>query len=245
MCFFLNNLYFLRYFAIVHPLRYTSLVTRPRCILVMLCIWLLSAATALVQLTWLDPFHHDPTEERTDDVMKAELIYDIIFLAMFFFLPFAFMSFTYTCIVAEIIRQSRNIQKQCVPCLKRERRRNHHERKAVAIFAAMLFVYLICWLPYFGLRRLGTADLPIPFLYAIFWLRYLASLLNPCMYIIGKQHFRKAILDHQAKLDLNLTSTSKSTVVRGNLATVEDVNLNESVLLKSLSRVDSRKSRSI
>ena len=233
-----------RYTAIVHPLRYTSFVTRPRCIIIILFIWLFSAVTALVQLSWLDPFHHDPTEDPTDDIMKAELIYDIVFLVLFFLLPFVFMSFTYSCIIVEITRQSRNIQKQCVRCLEGKRKRKRHERKAVAIFAAMIFVYIICWLPFFGLRRFDFfLELPLPLMYVIFWLRFLASLLNPCMYIMGKQDFRKAIFDSQVKLEINLTSVSKPSALRGALATVEGVN--ELVMMQPLSRVEGRKTSSL
>ena len=221
----------------MHPLRYTSLVTRPRCTFVILFTWFLSAFTALVQLSWLDPFQHDLTEDPTDDVMKAELIYDIVFLALFFFFPFTVMSFTYAVIIFEIVRQSRTIQKQCVPYLKKARNRNRHERKAVAIFAAMLLVYIICWLPYFGLRRFDISEIPIPLVYAIFWVRYLASLLNPCMYIIGKQDFRKTIFDHGIKLDI--TSMSKPTVLMSALTTAEEVK--ESELIESLSRAGSRR----
>lgn len=229
-------IYFSRYLAIVHPLRYTSLVTRSRCILVILSIWLLSAVTALVQLSWLDPFHHEVSELPTDDIMKAEYIYDVLFLALFFFLPFVLMSLTYACIIFEIIRQSRNIRKECVPSLRNEknRSRTRHEWKAVAIFAAMLFVYITCWLPYFGLRRFDISDIPLPLVYTIVWLRFVTSLINPCMYIIGKQDFRKAISDLAFKRrKVNLTTISRPTV-RATVASDEDVN--ELMLLKPLSK---------
>lgn len=228
-----------RYLAIIHPLRYSSLVTRPRCILVILLIWLLSATTALVQLSWVDLYNHDPGEEPTDAVLKAELIYDVIFLTLYFLVPIGLMFFTYSRITLEIARQSRNIHQNYLPTNSHSRGRNRHERKAVAIFAAMLFTYIICWLPYFGLRRFDMSELPIPLIYGIFWIRYLASLLNPCMYILGKQDFRKAICDHQVKVELKFTSTSKSTVLRNTLAI--SGGKNEKIHMKSFSRIGSRK----
>ena len=228
-----------RYLAIIHPLRYSTIVTRPKCILVILLIWSLSAVTALVQMSWLDPFHHDMYEGKSDEVLHAELIYDVIFLTLYFFIPVGLMFFTYARIVLEIARQSRNIHQNYLSTTPRSRGRNRHERKAIAIFAAMLFVYVICWLPYFGLRRLDISELPLPMLYVILWLRFLSSLLNPCIYILGKQDIRKAIFDHHIKLELNLTSTSKSTVLKNTLAT--SGGKNEKIYMKSFARIGSGK----
>lgn len=232
-------LFFSRYLAIIHPLRYASIVTRPKCIMVILFIWLLSAVTALVQFSWLDPFHHDPNEKPSDEFYKKEFIYDVIFLAVYFVLPIGIMFFTYAKITLEIARQSRNIHQTYRPAFPHTRSRNHHERKAIAIFAAMLFLYVICWLPYFGIRRFDDVNIPIPLIYVIFWMRFLASLLNPCIYILGKQDFRKAIFDQRLRLDLNLTSTSKSIVLKNTLAI--SGGKNEKIYMKSFSRIGSRK----
>lgn len=212
-----------RYLAIVHPLRYTSLVTLYRCTMVIICIWTISAVTSLVQLTWLDPFNHDPHDDLSESFKRAELIYDILFLILFFLIPLLFMCFTYARIIFEIIRQSSNIQRESMPGLQNTRRRarNRHEWRAIAIFAAMMFVYIICWLPYFILRRLDLSELPVTFILAVVWLRYLVSLLNPCMYIFGKKDFRRALIEHvrPTKLQQN-SSTSKSTPLK----TIVDAN---------------------
>lgn len=184
-----------------------------------------------MQFTWLDPFHHDVNEDLTDDVRKAELTYDIIFLTLFFFLPFVFMTITYAYITVEITRQSRHIRKHCIPGTEQRNIRARHKRKVVPMFAAMLLVYVICWLPYFGLRRIDVSNLPIPLVYVIVWLRFVASLFNPCMYIIVKQDFRKVVFRRVAKLgqQTNLTFVTKPTfLLRETLAT--DRCANESVL---------------
>ncbi|XP_068714642.1 histamine H2 receptor-like [Montipora foliosa] len=231
-----------RYLAILHPLRYTSLVTRPNCVVVILFIWLLSTFTALVQFTWLDPIHHDVRENPTDEVAKVELAYDIVFLTFFFFLPFALMSFTYAYIIIEITRQSRNIRKHCVPGSEQRGCRASHKRKAVPMFASMLLVYVVCWLPYFGLRRLDVTELPIPLVYVIVWLRFVASLFNPCIYIIGKRDFRKVIFHRDAKRghQTNLTSVTKPIFLqRETFASHECAN--GTVLEEHLLFVDGRK----
>ena len=199
--------------------------------MVITCIWLLSTFIASVQFAWLDPFRHDVNEDLTDDVRKAEITYDIIFLILFFFLPFVFMTIAYTYITVEIIRQSRHIRKYCIPGSEQRNSGARHERKAVPMFAAMLLVYVICWLPYFALRRIDISKLPIPLIYVIVWLRFVASLFNPCVYIIVKQDFRRVIFRRVAKLGqkTNLTSLTKPTfLLRKTLAT--DRYANESVL---------------
>lgn len=216
-------------------MRYTSLVTRLRCTLVIISIWGISAITALVELTWLDPVHHDPNEDLSEYAERAELIYDIIFLVFFFLLPFTLMCFTYASIIFEIVRQSRIIQRQNLPSSHNARQRNRHERKAVTIFAVMLFVYIICWLPYFGLRRFDLSELPISLIYVIIWLRYLASLLNPCLYIFGKYDYRKALIECLKVERMRRPFSSKSTELRTSLAT----ELNEPVNITAFSRIDS------
>ena len=154
----------------------------------------MSAVTALVQLSWLDPFH-DPHEEPSEHLLKAELIYDVIFIILFFFIPMVLMLFSYARIIIKIGRRSRNIQRY-LPSFPHSRSRNRQERKAVAIFASMMLAYMICWLPYIALRRFDYTKVPIPLVYVIYWLRFLASLLNPCIYILSKQDFRKALSEH-------------------------------------------------
>jgi len=232
-----------RYLAIIHPLHYSSLVTKSRCILVIVLIWLLSAVASLVQLTWLVPVSQDPHDpDFSADFMKKEFIYDIIFLTLFFFLPVAFMFYTYVRITFAIARQSRNIRLQNISVPHSGRIRGRHEWKAVGIFAAMMLVYIICWLPYAGLRRFDLNKLPITLIYVILYLRYLASLLNPCMYIFGKQDFRKAIFENipvrPLALELSFTSTSKSAILKATLATPGG-----KVRMKSFARVGSRKIR--
>lgn len=86
-------------------------------------------------------------------------------------------------------------------------------------------------------------ELPITLIYVVFYLRYLASFLNPCMYILGKQDFRKAIFEHirLITLELSLTSTSKSAILKATLAT--SGGKGDKVRMKSFARIGSRKIR--
>jgi len=170
------------------------MVTLPRCISVMLFIWILSAAMALIQLSWVDPVHHDVYTEPAADLLKKEMIYDVVSLVVFFFAPLICMVFVYVKIFSEISRQIKNIKKENTPCWQKAKEIKNTERKAVIIFATMLLMHTICWLPYFILRYIySKGDLHPLVTYITTWLRFLTSFLNPCLYTFGKKDFREAL----------------------------------------------------
>ena len=182
-----------RYLAIMHSLRYKSIVTLPRCVSVILFIWILSAATALVQLSWMDPAHHDVYQAPSPDVIRSENIYDITCLLLFFLAPLLCMVFVYAKIFAEVSRQIDLIQKQSTPGWEEAKEIKNTEKKVVIIFAVMLLVYTVGWLPYFILRLYRLEQVPPLFIYICIWLRFLTSFLNPCLYVFGKRDFRAAL----------------------------------------------------
>lgn len=185
--------YIPRYLAILHSLRYPSIVTLPRSVSVILFIWILSAATALVQLSWMDPVHHDVYQIPSPDVIRSENIYDITCLFVFFLAPLLCMVFVYARILAEVSRQIDLVQKQSTPGWEEAKEIKNTEKKVVIIFVVMLLVYTVCWLPYFILRLNRLEELPPLVIYICIWLRFLTSFLNPCLYVFGKRDFRAAL----------------------------------------------------
>lgn len=170
-----------------------ALVTLPRCICVILLIWALSATMALVQFSWINPFDHDIYQEETADLLKKHRIYDAISLVVFFFAPLVCMIFVYVKIFSEVSRQIKNIKKESTPGWQKVKETKNAERKVVTIFAVMLLVYTVCWLPYFILRYIYKGDVHPLVSYISFWLRFLTSFLNPCLYTFGKKDFREAL----------------------------------------------------
>lgn len=182
-----------RYLAIMHSLRYTSIVTLSRCVSVILFIWILSAATALVQLSWMDIAHHDVYQIPPPDVIRRENIYDITCLLVFFLAPLLCMVFVYAKIFVEVSRQIDLVQKRSTPGWEEAKAIKNTEKKVVTIFAVMLLVYTVGWLPYFILRLHHLEQLPPLVIYICIWLRFLTSFLNPCLYVFGKRDFRAAL----------------------------------------------------
>ena len=188
-----------RYICIVFALRYMSWVTKRRGFQVLTLIWLFSLLLALVQLSWTD-FSEDVEDDYSEESEKMIIIYDIFCSIAFTAIPVAFIAFTYGQILYEVHRQSKNIQQHNTPGWQETRRSTKQEWKVATIFVIMLLVYIVCWVPFYLLRiefllgndffELNLSDLAILLFH---WLRFCSSLINPCLYILAKPDFRKAL----------------------------------------------------
>jgi hypothetical protein len=187
-----------RYLAIIYSLRYHSIVTKKRAILLLSMIWCLSFFMALIQLAWITPATMDVVKERPETIKDKEIPYDLLSIVVFFAVPLLVMLITYGCIFFEVLRQSRNIKKNSVPGYLENRKKDRHEWKAAIMFVIMVVVFVVCWLPYFIIRiQQNFSDaffvLPPVAEYILIMLRFLTSFINPCLYIFGKHDFRKAL----------------------------------------------------
>lgn len=209
-----------RYICIVYALRYLSWVTKRRGFHVIAFIWLVSLFMALIQLVWTD-VSGDATDDRSPEEKRIYIIYDIVCFVAFVGIPVVFMAFTYGRILYEVHRQSRNIQQQNTPGWQETQRSTKREWKVAIIFLAMLFVFIVCWAPFYLLRLeqiLGNTFFQINLSdvaqILLLWLRFSSSLINPCLYILGKPDFRKATglirKKRQRYNDSELTRTSQT-----------------------------------
>jgi len=189
-----------RHVAVVHAIRYRSLVTKRRILSLLLSVWLTAIFVALIQLSWLglDVNVNEDSDEKT---ARINIIYDIFCIILFFLVPLITMIFCYTTIFLALRQQLRAIKKNNVGlCVKLEQRRSHsRERRAAIIFLSMIVVYIICWLPYFLLdlqHQFGNDffSLPVSVEYAVFYYpKFLNSVLDPILYVYRKHDFRQTI----------------------------------------------------
>ena len=185
-----------RYICIVHALRYVSLVTKRRALRVVAAIWLFSLFMALIQLSWTN-LDEAVDQERSPEAKRSYIIFDIFCLVVFIGVPVLFMAFAYGRILYEVHRQSHNIRENNSPGWQETRGTTRQEWKVASIFLTMLVVFVLCWLPFFLLRLQQITGAVFVNLHVIveivlFWLRFCSSLINPCLYILGKPDFRKA-----------------------------------------------------
>ena len=185
-----------RYICIIYALRYQSWVTKRRGGKLIALIWLFSMLVALIQLAWTN-LNEEATMEHSAEVKRIIVIYDITLFVAVIGLPVIFMAFAYARILYEVHRQTMNIQKHNTPGWQETRRSTRQEWKVATVFLVMLLVFVICWVPYYLLQlqqvlKEQFLDISTPAVMILYWLRLLTSLINPCLYILGKPDFRKA-----------------------------------------------------
>ena len=183
-----------RYAMIVHPLRYSSLITVPKAVAAVLCTYFTSVAVALVQLSWTNVETLDVEEDAEDTILEIEKLFFISCLAVFFAVPITLMCYFYGHVFAISLRHKRDIRRQHGQRLPR----SIGEFRGSLVLCAMLVVFILCWFPYFALglqHNMGDEpfSLPIWFEHSVVFLRFTAPLVNPVLTTICKQDFRRAL----------------------------------------------------
>lgn len=210
-----------RYICIVYALRYMTWVTKRRVLYVIAAIWAISLFVMLVQLEWYDMNEGVNEEFSPENKIKIIIVDSICFFA-FVGLPVMVMAYTYGRILYEVHRQSRNIQRHNTPGWQETKRSTRQEWKVASVFMVMLLVFIVCWGPFYLLRleRVLSSD----FFWVSFsvfaqilmlWLRFVSSLINPCLYILGKPDFRKASGLSKKKRRFNDSEATRLTQSKG------------------------------
>ena len=204
-----------RHVAVIHAIRYSSLITKQRILSLLVSVWLTAIFVALIQLSWigLDMNVNEGIEEETARII---IIYDLFCIVLFFLAPLITMIFCYITIFLVLRKQLRVIDQNNTPSFRRNvRRSSSRERRAAVIFVIMISIYIFCWLPYFllSLQHLIFNDfftLPISVEYTLFYYpKFLNCLLNPLLYVFCKPDFRQAFRVIRRKPDLWLRGQNR------------------------------------
>lgn len=171
-----------RYIAAKHALVYSSIMKPYPSHLIKAFIWAVAFLVAFVQLAWINP------SNIVEEYVKHEIRYDIANLVVFFALPLIIMVVLYSILLKDYIWIARR--------QRSNKRRN--ECKTALVFVSMFLVYCVCWLPYFLIRlqhNIGNAffELPHTLEYVFVYLRFINAVLNPCIYVLGKNDFWQAL----------------------------------------------------
>ncbi|XP_026766116.3 histamine receptor H2b [Pangasianodon hypophthalmus] len=199
-----------RYLAISDPLSYTTRFTPARAAAAIMVIWILSftMAFAPIYMGWnTADFHVQNHDWRIGDegdegrTCRYEWNNNYVLLGVFciFFFPLLVMCGMYHrifCMAREQVRRIRAATPSFTRSSTSLRGATLREHKATMTLAAVLGVFIICWLPYvvfftcMGLRR--ETEPPRLAHSVVLWLGYFNSALNPILYPALNRDFRRA-----------------------------------------------------
>ncbi|XP_027847242.1 tachykinin-like peptides receptor 86C isoform X2 [Aphis gossypii] len=191
-----------RYMAIVHPLRHRRSKTRTQTVLVL--IWLISVFLAMPCILYSDiktKRYMNGELRRACYILwpdgrypnsKTEYIYNILFLCVTYIIPLTVMAVCYTIMGRELwgSKTIGQMTQRHVESIK-------SKRKVVRMFAVVVTIFLICWLPYHSyfvyayhnksiVVKTYVQDLFLSF----YWLAMSNSMVNPIIYYWMNPRFR-------------------------------------------------------
>ena len=186
-----------RYIFILHPLRYTLLITHCRTYVAMIVLWLVSSGVAVTQLTWIS-VDIDVSEDTREQEEINNRIYDTSCTVIFFIVPLGFMVYAYARIFWEVRKQCIKIKRDNTLRKASTSLEKARERRSIVMYVMILLLYVVGWMPYFLVilqHSLGmklTFEMTHEMEYFFNILRILSSFVRPALYTVGKHDLRKA-----------------------------------------------------
>ncbi|XP_066532457.1 trace amine-associated receptor 13c-like [Hoplias malabaricus] len=179
-----------RYFALSNPFLYTKAVSVNTMCLVVLCDWFILLLYNLIHL-----YYNLPIVEIVMCPGNCLMVLDenwyLVDLLFTFVFPFAVIIILYALIFIIAKRHATAIRE-----LKAQTSNNivdsKSERKAAKVVTILVFVFLVCLLPYFIYTLLGNVvQIEFDTIQPILILLYLNSAINPIIYALFNSWFRK------------------------------------------------------
>ncbi|KAM4713081.1 trace amine-associated receptor 1-like [Anableps anableps] len=176
-----------RYYAVCHPLTYTSKMNARVILIIILVSWTLSALLA-ISIT-VRGINQGNLNRRCDlftatKQFSPETIFE-------FYIPAIIILTIYLKILMVAKKQARCIQNT----INSEAALSKMEKKANITLTIVLGVFLICWTPFFlsiGLYSMGKFTIPVVAVEGFKWLGWFNSMLNPFVYAFFYRWFRQA-----------------------------------------------------
>ena len=182
-----------RYIMIVFPMKYPRVVTKRRIRRVLLALWCFSFTVTLVQLSWIGLGEE---AQENAEIREIEVIYSFCGIFGIVGIPLLAMAFVYSHIFLVLRKQVKRIALHLTHLNAKASKRRLVQLKAVRVFGTMILAFVLGWLPYFLSAVLSdlkiTYRVPIEVDTLFFFLRFLTPLVNPLLYTIFKEDFKKA-----------------------------------------------------
>ncbi|XP_077992780.1 D(1) dopamine receptor-like [Glandiceps talaboti] len=188
-----------RYWAVMKPFQYQTMMTRRKALLMIIMAWILAALVSFLPV--MTNAHRVPgdSDSLLADPPQCEFklngIYATVSSSISFYIPTTIIVITYY----RIYKTARRIEKQIKQQertlnIKHKHSRSFGERKAVKTFGLIIGVFIMCWLPFFVVNCITAfCDycIPIECFIALTWLGWVNSTLNPVVYATNRD-FRRA-----------------------------------------------------
>ncbi|KAJ7370849.1 hypothetical protein OS493_029393 [Desmophyllum pertusum] len=185
-----------RYIYIMWALRYRDIVRRSRVLTVLGLTWFISLSCSLVRLTWIWNISIQSISEDLALVEKKDKILFTFNMIAFFFIPLIVMIVLDAHMLLLVRKQCQRIARENLPMefMKREKKLQKRQRRAVLTCVLLLILYVIFWLPNFTLEFLQQnhyGQIPFQVITFIYYLRMCTSLFNPLAYTLRKQDLKR------------------------------------------------------
>ena len=187
-----------RYIYIMWALRYPEIVRQSRVFAVLAITWIISLGQSLVRLSWTWNVSVATAVEDLALVQEKETIYFLFNIIVFFFIPLIVMIVLDAHMLLLLRRQCQRIARENLPAefVRREKKLQRRQRRAVLTCVLLLILYVIFWLPYFILELVQQhhpGKLPYLVVITIYYLRLCTSLFNPLTYTLRKYDLRSRV----------------------------------------------------
>ncbi|XP_046878113.1 trace amine-associated receptor 1-like [Hypomesus transpacificus] len=199
-CWYLGHLFY-RYYAVCHPLRYTTAITIQSALVMVMVSWGVSALVGFgmifLELNMLgeEEFYYEHVLCEGGCVVYQTATASSVSSSLSFYLPALIMLCIYLKIFLVAQRQARSIQSTTFQNQKSGAVASKSERKAFRTLAIVMGAFLCCWTPFF-LCNVSTPYLVhsnLPLLMAITnTMGFSNSFLNPIVYAFFYSWFRRA-----------------------------------------------------
>lgn len=210
-----------RYTMIVYPMKYQTILTRPRATFLITLTWCLAFFSSFIQLSWYK--ESSTFTDTREGGFLIDKIYFLFVLTVFVFLPLLLIVFTYTRIliislrhILSVRRRRRNLHQPVSPIV--------HDLKGTFVLLSMMLIFVGCWLPFFLLILQDHISETFFILNSgwssclILYLRFLPPLTNPLLCAFCKQDFRRAwgsfIRQQRLSVRLNIYSLVSVSGIR-------------------------------
>jgi len=127
-----------RFIAVVHAMRYRSLVTKRRALHSLLAGLATAIFVAMIQFSWIG-FNVNVNEDSETNTRRVNVMYDSVCIVVFFVVPLIAMIFCYVRIFAVLRQQLDAIKQNNTMSTTREERLSYRrKRRATLIFIGMI-----------------------------------------------------------------------------------------------------------